>query len=316
MAPGPASAGQRTNPTAPDEVIGTLPIVTAKYEDTLLDLALNNDLGFIEIAAANQGVDPWLPGAGTRVVMPMARFLPNAPRNGLVINLPAQRAFLFRNGALLAHYPMGVFRDGFSTPIGTTSIVRKAVNPTWYPTPSTRADNPDLPAAVPPGPDNPLGTRALYLGWSRYLIHGTNTPYGVGRRVSRGCLRMYNQDVEALYNKVSVGTPVHVVNQPIFVGWWQGELFVQAHPTLEQAENLAWNYKLEPIEVPNIRDKVLAKAGPYADRVDWPTVEKALRERRGIPIQITNTQAPVFADLPQIAVRPSPPAVAQTAAAQ
>jgi L,D-transpeptidase ErfK/SrfK len=310
------SPGQRTNPAAPDEVIGRLQIVTARHEDTLLDLAVNNGLGFIEIAAANQGVDAWLPGAGTRVVMPQARFLPDSPRNGLVINLPAQRVFLFKNGALIAQYPVGVFRDGFTTPTGTTTIARKAVNPTWYPTPSTRADNPDLPAAVPPGPDNPLGTRALYLGWARYLIHGTNTPYGIGRRVSRGCLRMYNPDVEALYDKAPVGTPVHVVNQPVQVGWWQGELFVQAYPTLEQAENLAWNYKLEPIEVPDIRDKVQAKAGAYADRVDWPTVEKALRERRGIPIQITNTQTPVFADLPQIAARPPQPAGAQTAAVQ
>ncbi len=290
-----SASGVATNPEAPDEVIGDLKIYSARYEDTLLDIALDNDLGFLELVAANQGVDPWLPGAGTKVMLPKARIEPNGPREGIVINIPEQRMYFYQKGVLVDTYPIGVFRDGFSTPIGSTRIVRKTVDPTWYPTKSSREEHPELPAAVPSGPDNPLGSRAMYLGWARYIIHGTNKPYGVGRRVSHGCIRMQPQDVEALYDMAPVGTRVHTLSQTIKVGWWRGELFLQAHPTLEQGISLEETGKIDPIDVPDVREKVTAKAGAFADRVDWTAVETALKERRGIPVQITNRQSPVAA---------------------
>ncbi len=296
-----------TNPEAPDDVMGDLSTYTAKYEDTLLDIALDNSLGFLELVAANQGVDVWIPGAGTKILLPKARILPTGPRDGIVINIPEQRMYYFRKGQLTATYPIGVFREGFSTPIGSTKIVRKTVDPTWYPTKSSREEHPELPAAVPPGPDNPLGSRAMYLGWARYIIHGTNKPYGVGRRVSHGCIRMQPDDVEALFDMVPVGTTVHTVNQPIKVGWWRGELFVQAHPNLEQGISLEETGKIDPIDVPDIRDKVTAKAGAFADRVDWNAVETALKERRGIPVQVTNRQVPV-ADAASPTPKPQQPA--------
>jgi L,D-transpeptidase ErfK/SrfK len=302
-----------TSPDAADEVLGEIGTQVARFEDTLLDIALANDVGFLEIAAANQGVDVWLPGAGTRVVLPQARILPNGPREGLLLNLSEQRIFLFRNGRLIESYPVGVFRDGFSTPLGSTKIVRKMVDPTWYPPESARRDDPELPAVVPPGPDNPLGTRAMYLGWPRYLIHGTHKPYGVGRRVSRGCIRMYPADAEALYDQVPVGTPVHVVNQPVKVGWWRGELFLQAHPTVEQGVALEETGRIEPVEVPDTRDKIASKAGNAIDRVDWQAVERALRERRGLPVQITNTGVPVV-EVP-MAATPPPAGTVKTASA-
>lgn len=284
-----------TNPQAPDEVYGRVGTYTAKYEDTLLDIAIDNGLGYQEIVAANQGVDPWLPGAGTRIVLPNANILPSGPRNGLLINLAENRLYYFQKGEFIKSYPIGVFREGFATPIGSTRIVRKQVDPTWFPTQSSREEHPELPAAVPPGPENPLGSRAMYLGWARYLIHGTNKPYGVGRRVSHGCIRMQPADVEELFSMVSVGTPVSTTNQTVMVGWWGGELFIQAHPTMAQGLSLTEDGKLDPIEVPDVRDLVTAKAGPYADRVDWSAVETTLKERRGIPVQITNRQAPVAA---------------------
>lgn len=288
-------AATSTNPQAPDEVIGSVGVHTAKYEDTLLDIAIDNNLGYQEIVAANQGIDPWLPGAGTRIVLPNANILPSGPRNGILINLAENRLYYFQKGQYIKSYPIGVFREGFSTPIGSTKIARKQVDPTWYPTQSSREEHPELPAAVPPGPDNPLGSRAMYLGWARYIIHGTNKPYGVGRRVSHGCIRMQPADVEELFTMVSVGTPVTTTNQTILVGWWKGELFIQAHPTMAQGIALEETGKLDPIEVPDVRDKVTAKAGTFADRVDWTAVETALKERRGIPVQITNRQAPVAA---------------------
>ncbi len=306
-----AIAPQSVAATSPDDVIGQLLIHTAKYEDTLLDLAIDNRLGFLEIRAANPDVDPWLPGAGTPVLLPLARILPNASRSGMVLNLPEQRLFLFEKGRLVESFPIGVFRDGFSTPIGSTTVVRKVVDPTWYPTASTRRDDPTLPAAVPPGPDNPLGTRAMYLGWPRYLIHGTHKPYGIGRRVSRGCIRMYPADAERLFDMVPVGTRLQVVNQPVKIGWWSGELFVQAHPTMEQGVALEETGRIEPVEIPDIRSRMEAKAGPAIGRVDWPTVERVLKERRGYPVQVTNIDRPIAA-LPSAPVRP-PPATAATA---
>lgn len=297
-------------PAPADDVIGQPQLYTARYEDTLLDLAIDKGFGFLEIRAANPDVDPWLPGAGTAVLLPYGRILPDSPRNGLVLNLPEQRLYLFKQGRLVNSYPIGVFRDGFSTPIGSTSVVRKVVNPTWYPTASAHKDDPTLPAAVGPGPDNPLGTRAMYLGWPMYLIHGTHKPYGVGRRVSRGCIRMYPADVERLYEQVPVGTTVHVVNQPIKVGWWQGELFVQAHPTLQQGVALEETGAIEPIEIPDMHKKIEAKAGSAAGRVDWPTVERALKERRGYPVQVTGIDRPIAA-MPSVPARsPSPTATA------
>ena len=291
LSPPPAAA----EPAPPDNVVGRPLVYTAKYEDTLLDLAVDNGFGFLEIRAANPGVDPWLPGAGTPILLPHARILPTAPREGLVLNLPEQRLFLFKKGRLVDSFPIGVFRDGFSTPIGSTSVVRKVVDPTWYPTASTRRDDPTLPAAVPPGPDNPLGTRAMYLGWPMYLIHGTHKPYGIGRRVSRGCIRMYPANSERLYDMVPVGTRVHVVNQPVKIGWWRGELFVQAHPTMQQGVALEETGRIEPIEIPDIRGKIEAKAGPAGDRIDWPTVDRALKERRGYPVQVTSIDRPIEA---------------------
>jgi L,D-transpeptidase ErfK/SrfK len=296
-------------PSPPDDVTGQPLIHSAKHEDTLLDLAIDKGFGFLEIRAANPEVDPWLPGAGTQVLLPYARLLPSGAREGLLLNLPEQRLFLFRKGRLVDSFPIGVFRDGFSTPIGSTTIVRKTVNPTWYPPASARAEDPSLPAAVPPGPDNPLGTRAMYLGWPMYLIHGTHKPYGVGRRVSRGCIRMYPADAERLFDMVPTGTPVHVVNQPVKIGWWRGELFVQAHPTLQQGVALEETGQIEPVEIPDIHGRIEAKAGTAAARVDWPTVERALKERRGYPVQVTAVDQPLV-QLPATSAKPPPPPAA------
>ncbi len=188
---------------------------SARHEDTLLDLAVNNNLGFIELVMANPSVDPWLPGEGTEVVLPKLHLPPDGPSRGIVLNLPEQRLYFYKDDKLLRSFPVGIGRDGHATPTGSTRIVRKQADPTWYPTALARQDDPTLPAAVPPGPDNPLGNRAMYLGWSNYLIHGTNKEYGIGRRASRGCIRMYSDDAIELYDRTPIGTPVTVVNQPI-----------------------------------------------------------------------------------------------------
>ena len=273
---------------AEDSVIGELGSVTTSYEDTLHDVALASDLGFVELVAANPGVDPWLPGEGTLVLLPTRHVVPDAPRKGVVINLPELRLYYFPpDGGAVQTYPLGVGRAGLTTPVGDTRIVRKQEKPTWYPTKSTRADNPDLPAVVPPGPDNPLGEYAMYLGWPTYLIHGTNNPWGIGRRVSRGCIRMYPKDVERLFPQIRPGTPVTVVDQPIKLGWWDGDLFIEAHPTQRQVDQIEATGDFEPVDDVSLTERVLAAAGEAARRVDWARVRQAATQRRGYPVQIT-----------------------------
>jgi L,D-transpeptidase ErfK/SrfK len=263
----------------------------ARHEDTLIDVAVEHNLGFIEVAMANAGVDPWLPGEGTPILLPKLHLPPDAPPRGIVLNLPEQRLYHYEGGRLLRSYPIGIGRDGHATPIGSTTIVRKQEDPTWYPTAFARNDDPSLPAAVPPGPDNPLGSRAMYLGWTTYLIHGTNKEYGIGRRASRGCIRMYSDDAVALYDRVAVGTPVTAVNQPIKLGWLENELYIEASPTIYQVQQWEERGKFGPAGAGDVRRSVLKKAGAVADRIDWATVDRTVRERRGIPTRITRPLA-------------------------
>ncbi|HLT02678.1 MAG TPA: L,D-transpeptidase family protein [Geminicoccaceae bacterium] len=258
------------------------------YEDTLLDVARRFNLGYVEMVAANPGTDPWIPGEGTDVVLPTVHLVPNVEPEGIVINLADMRLYFFEEpGAKPRSYPIGIGRDGLTTPTGVTEVVRKAKNPTWRPTARMRAEDPELPEVVPPGPDNPLGTRALYLGWPTYAIHGTNKPWGVGRRVSSGCIRMYPEHAEELYDLVEIGTKVTVVDQPIKLEWLDGELYMEAHPTQVQSDQLEAEGRFTPELPSRVVDQVLEVAGDQAARLDWSRVRRATVERRGYPIRIT-----------------------------
>ena len=173
-------------------------------EDTLPDIARRFNLGYEEIARANPGVDPWVPGEGREIVLPTQFVLPAAPREGLVINLAQLRVFYFpkvKEGepqTVITH-PIGIGKVGWQTPEGSTKVTGKRTNPTWFPPASVRKEHKEagdpLPSKVPPGPDNPLGAHMMTLGWPSYLIHGTNKPYGVGLRSSHGCIRFYPEDI-------------------------------------------------------------------------------------------------------------------------
>lgn len=269
------------------DIIGELSDHRASHEDTLIDLARPNNLGYLEIAAANPGIDPWVPGEATRIVLPTAHVLPPAAREGLVINLAEQRLYYFPADGRILTFPIGIGREGWETPTGQTKVVKKRKEPTWYPPASIRAENPELPGAVPPGPDNPLGTRALYLGWPTYLIHGTNEPDGVGRRVSHGCLRLYPEHVEYLFAMVPVNTPVQVIDQPIKLGWSGDELFMEVHPTRRQSDQLEEEGAFEDERIPEAHARIVEAAAEDADRLDWTLVGEVLRRRHGVPVQIT-----------------------------
>jgi L,D-transpeptidase ErfK/SrfK len=276
-----------SNAAERSDVIGTRTIYKTREQDTLLDVARAYDLGYIEIRSANPGVDPWLPGAGRSLILPTQFVLPDAPRGGIVINLPEQRLYYFPPNAAPRSFPIGIGGEGFETPLGSTEIASKNVHPTWYPTRSERDEDPELPAVVPPGPDNPMGDYALYLAWRGYAIHGTNKPYSIGRRDSHGCIRLYPEDIETLFKLVRLGTKVTVVNQPVKLGWLAGELYLEIHPEQADAESLETEGVPRSTIGADADDLVVKAAGSAADRLDWYAIHRAESQRSGIATRIT-----------------------------
>lgn len=277
----------RSREAAYPDVVGETRIRVARHADSLLDLARGHGLGYTEIVAANPGVDPWVPGGGAEIVLPTAHVLPRARREGLVLNLADQRLYFFRpDGRGVDTAPLGIGDEGWRTPTGRTRIVRKGRDPTWYVPKSVRRQDPTLPAVVPPGPDNPLGRFALYLGWPAYLIHGTNKPYGVGRRVSHGCVRLYPEDIARLYGDLPVGTPVAVVDQDAKLGWAGGRLWLEVHPSQSQADEIERSGSFTPAKPAELEAKVMLAAGGRRGAVDWNAVRRAGLERRGVPVPV------------------------------
>ncbi len=266
--------------------IGDMWTYPAKYEDTMVKIARDNDLGFIELRAANPDIDPWLPGEGTPLVMPARHLLPVAVHKGIVINLPEMRLFYYgEKGKPPVTHPIGVGRVGLATPTGKTRVVRKKEGPSWRPTERMREENPELPDVVGPGPENPLGTHALYLGWPEYAIHGTDKPFGIGRRVSSGCIRLYPEDIAAFFPIVPVDTPVTVVDQPVKAAWIGHAFYIEAHPSLGQADKIEQEGGLPTYEMTdNDMRLIIQVAGNRAEYLDWSIIRKVIRERRGYPI--------------------------------
>ncbi len=270
--------------------IGKLETVTVEKDERLMDIAQKHGVGYAQLLAANPAVDPWLPRAGTKLKLPEWHILPDTAREGLVLNTAELRLYYYPpDGSKPKTFPIGIGREGLHTPKGTTTITRKAKSPVWRPTPRMRLEDPELPAEVKPGPDNPLGAYALYLGWPSYLIHGTNKPKAIGRRASSGCIRMYEDHIEWLYKNVPVGAKVTSVHQPIKMAWIDGELYLEAEPNNIQVDELEYQNRQITIDVPNgaLAD-IRRKAGKQAARVNWEIVRTALIERTGIPVQITD----------------------------
>jgi L,D-transpeptidase ErfK/SrfK len=270
---------------ADSQLVGESVTIAADYQDTFVSLARKYNLGFEELVQANPDVDPWLPGEGTPILLPLQFLLPNAPRRGVIINLPELRLYYFPDGdeGRVITHPISIGRMDWGTPLGLTSIQSKVRNPTWYPPQSIRdehaADNRPLPPVVPPGPDNPLGNHALRLSLPGYLIHGTNKPSGVGMRVTHGCIRMFPEDIEALFSDIPVGTAVRIVNQPIKLGRIGQDLFIEAHPVLPErlAEGASALTELTRAFV------AFAEEGEGA-RFDWDRAEHIASSSRGIPV--------------------------------
>ena len=272
-----------------DSLIGAVDKVRAEYEDTLPDIARANGLGFMEIKLANPGVDTWLPGEGTEIVLPTLYVLPGTPRVGIVLNIPEMRLYYFppqdedQVSEVITH-PVGVGRQGWATPYINTRIIQKKTRPSWYPPESIRKEHAEqgdpLPKRVPPGPKNPLGNYMMRLGLPEYIIHGTNKPFGIGMRVSHGCIRLYPEDIKSLYRQVSLRTPVRIVNQPYKVGRYNDRLYLEAHPYLEEdTEQFEGN-------LTSVVEMLIKVTGEGGYQVDWARAKSVIAESKGIPVEI------------------------------
>lgn len=282
---------------SPDQkVVGALQFIRARHEDTFVDIARAYNLGYDELVEANPDVDPWLPGEGTRILLPTQFILPDAPRDGIVINVASKRLFWFvpadEDGQrAVMTFPIGIGEQGTATPLGSTTITQKAKDPTWYPPANIRreyaAEGNPIPAIVPPGPDNPLGNYALLLGMPSYLIHGTNRPAGVGMRVSHGCVRMFPENIELLFGEVPVGAAVTIVDQPWLVGWHKEQLYLEAHrPLADDATD--W-----PARLPDLLEAAQGVA-PYGvvSASDPVLVAEITDQGLGIPLPVVMQSPP------------------------
>jgi L,D-transpeptidase ErfK/SrfK len=302
-----AAAAEFTVPRH-DEVFGSIEVISARYEDTFVAFAQKYNVGYEAMKRANPGVDPWLPGEGTRVVIPTRFVLPRAPHHGIVVNVAELRLYYFPDAdghdaadgdRRIVTYPISIGQMDWSTPLGTTRVTGKVANPSWYPPQSIRdehaARDDILPPVVPPGPDNPLGSYALRLALPSYLIHGTNMPSGIGMRVTHGCIRMFPWDIEALYKVVPIGTPVTIVNQPYKLGWTSEGLYLEAHPPLAKdapkavVDEPSRADKAEPVNVNEegsltelTRVYVAATQARRAE-LRWDLAETVIESARGVP---------------------------------
>jgi L,D-transpeptidase ErfK/SrfK len=270
-----------------DAIFGQDQTVETVYEDTLYDLARKFSLGSEELIRVNPGIDPWIPGAGKQVVIPGRHILPPGPHEGIVVNLPEHRLYYYpkpKHGQPqeVITYPVSIGKMDWRTPLGLTHVISKQKDPTWYPPESVRKEHAaagdPLPGSVPPGPDNPLGAYAMRLaaGNGTYLIHGTNNPIAVGLPVTHGCIRMYPDDVAAIFPLVPVGTPVRLINVPIKVAWIDGELLLEAHPPVD-AEGQSFEPNLDQFS-----DLLRAAVGDTTVAIHWDYAREVLQKADGV----------------------------------
>ena len=272
-----------------DSVIGEIRKTRAGSEDTLLDIARAHGLGYHEIKRVNPTLDTWLPETDQEIVLPSRYVLPMSQRKGIVLNIPEMRLYFYppeKDGMKtnVITYPLGIGRQGWQTPYISTRIIEKRKHPAWHPPESIRKEHEEagdpLPKRVGPGPDNPLGDYAMRLGLPDYLIHGTNKPFGIGMRVSHGCIRLYPEDIDELFPQVKLRTPVNIVNQPYKVGRLQDKIYLEAHPFLEEdTEQFKDN-------LTSVVKMIVKLTGEKDYEIEWDLAKQVIREMKGIPVLI------------------------------
>jgi L,D-transpeptidase ErfK/SrfK len=305
-------------------MFGDVETITAHGEDTLPDLARRYGLGYEEILRANPGVDTWLPGEGTTIVIPGQRLLPPNIREGIVVNLPEHRLYFLpkpKKGETpqVITYPVSIGKMDWNTPLGKTRVVDKRKNPSWIPPDSVRKEHEErgdpLPPVVKSGPENPLGLYAMRLAITpgAYLIHGTNNPIAVGMAITHGCIRMYPEDIEALFPMVAVNTPVWLVNEPVKVARVNGQVWLEVHPPIDDEGQRA------EVDLESFYALANTALGETPAAIHWDFVLDSLKEANGLPAMVglelaPDALPPVPPPLPETPATPVEPAPAAPAA--
>jgi L,D-transpeptidase ErfK/SrfK len=277
---------ESTDLSATKSMIGSTRTYQVRQGDTFLDLARLYGLGYNEIEQANPGLDPWVPPINQTIVLPTEWVVPAAPYKGLIVNIPEMRLYYFHpkpkiGPQLVSTYAVGLGRDDWRTPRGEFRISGKTKNPTWVIPESIleeriREKGRHETFIAGGDPENPLGKYRLELTMPGYRIHGTNIPWGVGRQVSHGCVRLYPEDIEQLFQMVRVGDPGAFVYQPVKVGARGGRIFAEVHPDI---------YRLTPGPFREAR-RLLEEFG-WTEQVDQRRLQRAVEEQSGVPLEIT-----------------------------
>ncbi len=274
-------------PNGGSTVVGKIQAMQTITGDSIVSLARRYDMGITELLEANPDAHlDQIYHPQQVFILPSQFILPNAPHRGIVINLAELRLYFYDlQKKEVITFPIGIGRQGWESPLGTTSILRKKADPTWRPTQhilqARLKDGVVLPKKVPPGPANPLGPYALYTAIPTILIHGSNDPSGVGRRSSSACFRLQPEAIESLYPLVPIGSPVTIVNQPIKIGWLGNDLYLEIHIPLE--DQLIQHPEQLQEKMHQLVKKTIAKKQV---KVDWSTADKAVIEQRGYPVKI------------------------------
>lgn len=273
-----------TLPPEGSRLVGTPIIITVPEGNTLpLEaFAAQYGQGLSNLLEANPGVDPFLPKPGTRLVVPQQLILPDTVREGIIVNAAEMRLYYYPPGGTTVEVlPIGIGQAGRETPRNwVTAVERKQEGPTWSPTPNTRrayaAEGKTLPAFVPAGPDNPMGLYAIYIG-RLYAIHGTNSNFGIGLRVSQGCIRLRNNDIKYLFDNVPVGTRVQLIDRPVKMTTEpDGSRWVEVHEPLSRNRAEFESTRKVPLPISAAQRTQLINEGAGAE----------LERRSGMPVKI------------------------------
>jgi L,D-transpeptidase ErfK/SrfK len=260
-------------------VIGEVQTYEVEGDESLIEIARDFDLGYNQIEAANPTLDAFVPGEEALVTVPTSWILPEVSSyDGIVINISEMRLYYFHKkdrSPVVSTFPIGIGSEGNDTPVGVFKIIQKVVNPSWYPPLSIRKERPELPNVIPPGPDNPLGSHALRLSLGTVLIHGTNRPFAVGRKVTHGCIRLYPEDIPQLFSMIPNGMKVTIVRQPVKVGARDKKVYIEVHRD---------DYR-QKVDYFNEAVKLLTKKGLLKD-VSTEKIYQAVEEKQGFPVEI------------------------------
>jgi L,D-transpeptidase ErfK/SrfK len=268
-------------------LVGTPEFAEIEPGDTLLDIAYRQRVGFEAVLRLNPDIDVWLPEPGLAVSLPTEVILPQAPREGLVLNIPEMRLFDFTVGVEPAIFAVAIGDAEDPTPTGSFAIGAKRSDPIWNVPVSILAERPGLAPQVPPGPDNPLGDRWMTVGRTSYGIHGTNIRWSIGRVATHGCVRLYNEDMHGLYERIEEGTPLVMVYQTVKLGVRDGDVFLEVHPDVYQLGTTRSEQVL-------VRLLVLGLVGALErDSIDPEHVQRTLEQASGTPVRIGRARRPL-----------------------